>query len=75
MNQIENRKKEIEIKRDIGLNILEMIKKAINYEYERNLKKLNEFQMKLIKMKNNINEKMIKSQQNEIELQMVKSKL
>lgn len=70
LNQIENRKKEIEIKRDIGLNILEMIKKAINYEYERNLKKLNEFQMKLIKMKNNINEKMIKSQQNEIELQI-----
>ena len=70
LNQIENRKKEIEIKRDIGLNILEMIKKVINYEYERNLKKLNEFQMKLIKMKNNINEKMIKSQQNEIELQI-----
>jgi len=41
LNQIEERKKEIEIKRDISLNILTMIKKAIEYEYERNIKKLN----------------------------------
>ena len=54
MNQIEERKKEIEIKRDISLNILAMIKKAVDYEFERNIKKLNEFQMKLNKIKNDI---------------------
>ena len=54
LNQIEERKKEIEIKRDISLNILAMIKKAVDYEFERNIKKLNEFQMKLNKIKNDI---------------------
>ena len=70
LNQIDDRKKEIEIKRDISLNILQMIKKAIEYEYERNLKKLNKFQMKLNKIKNNINEMMKKNYQNEIEIQI-----
>ena len=65
---IDNRKKEIEIKRDINLNILQMIKKAIEYEY--NLKKLNEFQSKLIKIKNVLNEKIKKNYQNEIDLQI-----
>ena len=70
LNQIEERKKEIEIKRDISLNILAMIKKAIDYEFERNIKKLNEFQMKLNKIKNDIKEKINKNYQNEIELQI-----
>ena len=70
MNQIEERKKEIEIKRDISLNILAMIKKAVDYEFERNIKKLNEFQMKLNKIKNEIKEKINKNYQNEIELQI-----
>ena len=70
LNQIEERKKEIEIKRDISLNILAMIKKAIDYEFERNMKKLNEFQMKLNKIKNDIKEKINKNYQNEIELQI-----
>ena len=43
MNQIENRKKEIEIKKDINLNMLQIIKKAIEFEYEKNIKKLNKF--------------------------------
>ena len=47
-----------------------MIKKAIEYEYERNSKKLNEFQSKLIKTKNVLNEKIKKNYQNEIELQI-----
>ena len=70
LNQIDDRKKEIEIKRDISLSFLQMIKKAIEYEYERNLKKLNEFQMKLNKIKNSINEMMKKNYQNEIEVQI-----
>ena len=70
LNQIEERKKEIEIKRDISLNILAMIKKAVDYEFERNIKKLNEFQMKLNKIKNDIKEKINKNYQNEIELQI-----
>ena len=70
LNQIEERKKEIEIKRDISLNILAMIKKAIDYEFERNIKKLNEFQIKLNKIKNDIKEKINKNYQNEIELQI-----
>ena len=70
LNQIEERKKEIEIKRDISLNILATIKKAVDYEFERNMKKLNEFQMKLNKIKNDIKEKINKNYQNEIELQI-----
>jgi len=70
LKQIDNKKKEIEIKRDINLNILQIMKKAIEFEYEKNMNKLNEFIIKLNKIKNSINEKLNKNYNNEIELQI-----
>ena len=70
LKQIDNRKKEIQIKRDISLNILQMIKKAIEFEYEKYMTKLNEFVSKLNKIKSIINEKMNKNYTNEIELKI-----
>ena len=70
LKQIDNRKKEIQIKRDISLNILQMIKKAIEFEYEKYMTKLNEFVSRLNKIKNNIKEKMNKNYTNEIELKI-----
>ena len=58
LKQISHRKKELEIKKDISLNLLQMIKKAIEFEYEKNINKLNEFIIRLNKIKNSINEKM-----------------
>ena len=70
MNQIENRKKEIEFKKDISLNMLQILKKTIEIEYEKNIKKLNEFVAKLSKIKNIIKEKINQNYTNEIELQI-----
>ena len=70
LKQIDDRKREIEIKRDISLNILQMMKKAVEFEYEKNMNKLNEFVMRLNKIKNSINENLKKSHNNEIELQI-----
>ena len=70
MKQIDNRKKEIQIKKDISLNILQMIKKAIEFEYEKYMTKLNEFVSRLNKIKSSINEKMNKNYTNEIELKI-----
>ena len=70
INQIENKKKEIEYKKDISLNLLQIIKKAIEFEYEKNLNKLNEFITKLNKLKNNINEKINLNYKNEIDIQI-----
>ena len=70
INQIENRKKEIEIKKDINIYMLQLIKKTVEFEYEKNIKKLNEFITKLSKIKNNINEKLNQNYTNEIDLQI-----
>lgn len=70
LNQIEKIRKEIEIKKDINFNILNLLKKAIEYEYGRYTNKLNELEKKLNKIKTNINEKMNVIYNNEIELQI-----
>ena len=71
LNQLEYRKKEIEIKKDISLNICERIKKIIELEYEKNTNKLNELIIRLKKIKDNINEKMNQNFNNETELQII----
>jgi hypothetical protein len=70
LKQINNRKKELEIKKDISINLLQIIKKSIEIEYERNINKLNEFIAKLNKIKSSINEKMNQNFNNEIELRI-----
>ena len=74
--EIEDNKKHLEIKKNLHLNTLEMIKKSIEYEYNLNLKKLNEMSLKLKQIQNSmINEKNKISQQNnfnnKIELQNI----
>ena len=71
-NKINESKKEIEIKKNICMNILQMIKKAIEIEYDKNQSKLNELNIKLNKIKEDIN-KIITSNniyENEVELQI-----
>ena len=57
IKQIEEKKKEIEIRKKININILNMIQKSIENEYDTNLKKLNEISFKLTKLRNTINDK------------------
>ena len=70
LNQIDQRKKEIKFKKDISLNILQTIQKIIETDFERNIHILNEFSNKLIKLKNDIIEKMNKNNNNEIDLKI-----
>ena len=70
LNQIDQRKKEIKFKKDISLNILQTIQKIIETDFERNIHILNEFSNKLIKIKNDIIEKMNKNNNNEIDLKI-----
>ena len=72
LNKINETKKEIEIKKNICMNILQMIKRAIEVEYEKNLNKLKELNVKLNKIKEDLN-KMINSNNafdNEVEIQI-----
>jgi hypothetical protein len=72
LNKINETKKEIEIKKNICMNILQMIKRAIEVEYEKNLNKLKELNIKLNKIKEDLN-KMINSNNafdNEVEIQI-----
>ncbi len=57
MNEIEEKKKEIEIKKDLNLNILQLIKKTIEFEYNNNMNKLNEICLKLKTIQNTFNDK------------------
>ena len=74
--EIEDNKKHLEVKKNLHLNTLEIIKKSIEYEYNLNLKKLNEMSLKLKQIQNSIiNEKNKINQQNnfnnKIELQNI----
>ena len=60
MNEIEEKKKEVEVKKNLNLNILQIIKKTIEYEYTINLKKLNEMCLKLKSIKELFNSKKYK---------------
>ena len=73
LNKINDSKLEVEIKKNICMNILQMIKKAIEIEYDKYLKKLNELSMKINKIKEDINQKINNSNiifKNEVELQI-----
>ena len=52
MNKIDEKRKELEIKKNLNLNILEIIKKNIEFEYNNNLNKLNEICLKLKTIQN-----------------------
>ena len=73
LNKINDSKIEIDIKKNICMNILQMIKKAIEIEYNKNLTKLNELFIKINKIKEDINS-IINNQnniyENEVELQI-----
>ena len=65
LKKIEENKKELEVKKNLNLNILEMIRKAIEYEFNLNSKKLNEISLKLNQIYNSvINKKNQITQQN-----------
>lgn len=73
LNKINDSKNEIEIKKNICMNILQMMKKAVEIEYNKNLNKLNELSIKLNKIKEDINKKINNSEnkyKNEVELQI-----
>ena len=73
LNKINDSKNEIEIKKNICISILQMMKKAVEIEYNKNLNKLNELYIKLNKIKEDINKKINNSEnkyKNEVELQI-----
>ena len=57
LNKINDSKNEIEIKKNICMNILQMMKKAVEIEYNKNLNRLNELSLKLNKIKEDLNKK------------------
>lgn len=62
--KIEEKKKEIEIKKKLNLNILQMLQKSIEYEYNLNLNKLNQMSSKIKNIQTIINNKRNKINQN-----------
>ena len=73
LNKINDCKNEIEFKKNICMNILQMLKKAIEIEYDKYLNKLNELSTKINKIKEDINQKINNSNKvfkNEVELQI-----
>ncbi len=54
LNKIEEKKKEIETKKNLNFSILQIIKKSIEFEYNTNLNKLNEMILKLKKIKKSL---------------------
>ena len=57
LNKIEQKKKELENKKNLNINILQMIQKVIEYEFNQNINKLNEMIDKLKKIQKTINQK------------------
>ena len=57
LNKIEEKKKEIEVKKNLNINILQIIQKKIEFEYNNYLKKLNEMSLHLKKVQYSIYEK------------------
>lgn len=54
LKKIEEKKKEIETKKNLNFGILQIIKKSIEFEYNTNLNKLNEMILKLKKIKKSL---------------------
>ena len=63
MKKILQKKKEIEIKKNIGINNLQTMIKAIEYEFKLNMNKLDEMLEKLKKIKETIDQRKIKLEQ------------
>jgi hypothetical protein len=63
MKKILQKKKEIEIKKNIGINNLQTMIKAIEYEFKLNMNKLDEMLEKLKKIKETIDQRTIKLEQ------------
>jgi hypothetical protein len=73
LNKINDCRIEVEFKKNICMNILQMIKKAIEIEYDKYLNKLNELSTKINKIKEDINQKINNSNKvfkNEVEIQI-----
>lgn len=64
LKQIEGKKKDIEIKKNININILQIMQKTIEYEYNLNMKKLNDLSLKLNKIQKAIKNKIEKYSRN-----------
>ena len=60
LKKIEEKKKEIEIKKNLNVNIIQMLQKSIEYEYNFNLDKLNHIISKIKKVQEMITDKMNK---------------
>ena len=52
LKEIEEKKKEIEIKKNLNMNIIQIFQRAIEYEYNLNVNKLNEMSSKIINFQN-----------------------
>ena len=52
LKEIEKKKKEIEIKKNLNMNIIQILQRAIEYEYNLNVNKLNEISSKIINFQN-----------------------
>jgi hypothetical protein len=63
MKKILQKKKEIEIKKNIGINNLQTMIKVIEYEFKLNMNKLDEMLEKLKKIKETIDQRKIKLEQ------------
>ena len=72
LNKINETKKEIEIKKNICMNILQMIKRAIEVEYDKSQNKLTELSIKINKIKEELNKKINSTNvfDNEVEMQI-----
>ena len=57
LEKIENKKREIEIKKNLNMNLIQIIQKSIEAEYNYNLNKLNEIYLKIQKIQDSIQNK------------------
>ena len=57
LKKIEIKKKEIEIKKNLNMNLIQMLQKSIETEYNYNLNKLNEMVLKIQKIQDSIQNK------------------
>ena len=64
LKKIDKKKREIEIKKNLNMNLIQIIQKSIETEYNYNLNKLNEMSLKIQKIKDSIKnrENLINSQ-------------
>lgn len=64
LKKIEEKKKELEIRKNLNINILQMLQKSIEYEYNLNISKLNQISSKLQTIQKVLTDKWNKISQN-----------